>query len=81
MIILREKSFSRERWTTKRPKTILGWLSGRGRFAENNRVLEYNREHGRKWWKPVWRFGSRWRDFKRWQKEKYGNTIYGRVKN
>lgn len=76
MTLPRQKYFSEETWATKKPRTFLGWLLGRSDFAENNRILAYNKETGRKWWKPMWRFGPRWRDFKNWQQEKYGNVVY-----
>lgn len=79
MIILRHKYFTGETWATKKPRSFLGWLVGRDGFSQWNRVKEYNKATGQRTKKWMLPFGSRWRDFKNWQQEKYGNVIHQNI--
>lgn len=77
MIILR-KTFSVDSSIPRRlrrSKTSLGRFFTDG-IVETRRAKEYRKEMGLPWYKPVFRFGRRFRD---WELNRFGDTAVGGI--
>lgn len=59
----------------RRSKTFLGQFFRDG-LVESRRLSEYRKERGLPWYKPVWRFGKKFRNLER---NRFGDNAVGGI--